>query len=847
LASSLIRYAKEAQLEGLHALLVLAVASLALVAVSHLTGVVDLIFVLWPTFLILALFYYQFYGFEQHLYHLGRIILGILFFAGISAHNFLKYTQSREHAQRQILSEKLAVDDDPIAEVIYSDLEKRLVKNQGIKEVFKENGLHTREILQDYVLSRFFTGYWSKYNIEMYAFNADSTVWGKMSSVRPRSFREITQQVNAYGQASIQNPGLFYMYNSDDLVTYIAIIPLNYGLTETPDGFLVFELSSKLFPQQLGFPSMLIDESSNSPTLYTDYASARYVNKSLINSRGDYPYQAHPGSFDKIENDSEYMKKRGYEHLVSTVDKNTILVLSKPIKSPLNKVTTLSYLCAIFGIAYALAMLIRHIITRKGPLSLNLNQKIQGLLVALTFTSLVFFAFATQYYIQKNYTEKNQRQISEKMQSVLLEMEQKMGEEESLGYDMSDLLNRMLAQFSTIFFTDINVYNPDGYLLASSQMRMFNEGLISRKIDPEAFAHLNYLDQVEYIHEEKVGKMSYLSGYTPFYNSRNELLAYINLPYFAKQTELENEISSFLVAMINVFVLLFLLSILIGLYTSQWITAPLRTIRESLAGIELGKTNRLIGYSGSDEIGRLVQEYNRKVAELELNAEILAQSERESAWREMAKQVAHEIKNPLTPMKLSVQHFERSFLKGEKIDEEKVSRLTSNLVDQIDALTGIANAFSNFAQMPKAQTTVIDLVSLLKSAAELFDGFENIDLNLDLSLDKAEVLADKEQMLRVFNNIIKNAVQAIEPNKRGLIEILLEKDKEGYLATVTDNGRGISEEDYARIFVPNFTTKTRGMGLGLALTKNIVEQSGGKIWFESGENGTKFFVWLPII
>lgn len=848
LASALIQYAKDARLEGIHALFVLVIATLILVTASHFYGVVDLIYVLWPTTLILALFYYQFYGFEQKVYRLGRIILGILFFAGISAHNFLKHTQTREHAQRQILSEKLAVDDDPVAEVIYSDVESRLVKNRGIQKVFRENDILTREILQDYVLSRYFTGYWSKYNIEMYTYNADSTVWGKMSSVRPRSFREIIQQVSTYGQASTQNPGLYYMYNSGDLVTYMAIMPLHYGLTDQPDGFFVFELSSKLFPQQLGFPSMLIDESSNSPSHSSDYASARYVNKSLINSRGEYPYQAHPGSFDHVEESPEYIKKRGYEHLVSRVDQNTILVISQPLKSPLNKVTTLSYLCAIFGIAYALAMLITHLITRKGPLSLNLNQKIQGLLVALTFTSLVFFAFATQYYIRKNYTEKNQRQISEKMQSVLIELEQKMGEEESLSFDMSDLLNRMLAQFSTIFFTDINVYNPDGYLLASSQMRMFNEGLISRKIHPEAFAHLKYLDQVEFIHEEKVGKMSYLSGYTPFYNSRNELLAYINLPYFAKQTELENEISSFLVAVINVFVLLFLLSILIGLYTSQWITAPLRTIRESLAAVELGKTNRLIGYSGSDEIGRLVQEYNRKVAELEHNAEILAQSERESAWREMAKQVAHEIKNPLTPMKLSVQHFERSFLKGEKIDADKVSRLTSNLVDQIDALTGIANAFSNFAQMPKAQTSVIDLVGLLKSAAELFEGFENIDLKLNLSLNKAEILADKEQMLRVFNNIIKNAVQAIEPNKRGLIQLLLEKDETGYLVTVADNGRGIAKEDYAKIFVPNFTTKTRGMGLGLALTKNIVEQSGGKIWFESElEKGTKLFVWLPVI
>ncbi len=846
LAQALMRFASSTDMERLKSLLLIAILTAALVGVSHIMGIVDLVYVLWPPTVLVALAYFQFYT-RLESYNLGRIILAIVFFAAVGSHNFIKYSQTREHAQRQVLSEKLAVDDDPIAELLYSDVTNRMRKDKGIQNVFIENELHTREILQDYVLSRYFTGYWSKYNIEMYTYLADSTVWGKLSSVRPRTFREITEHVAEFGEATPMNEELYYMYNSNDLVTYIAILPLHYSLSAEPDGFFVFELSSKLFPQQLGFPSLLIDEGSNSFSETATYASARYVQGRLISSRGDYPYQSHPGSFDKLAKPNTYVRKRGYEHLVSHVDQNTTVVISKALKSPLDKITTLSYLCAIFGLAYALAILVNNLFKRKMLFQLNLNQKIQGLLVLLTSTSLVFFVFATQYYITKNYTEKNQRQISEKMQSILLEVEHKLGDEESLNYDMTDLLNRLLSQFSIIFFTDINLYSPDGALLASSQMRMFNEGLISRKIHPEAFAHLKYLDQVEYIHEEKVGKMAYLSGYTPFYNSRGELLAYVNLPYFAKQTELENEISSFLVAVINVFILLFLLSILFGLYTSQWITSPLRAIRESLAGIELGKTNRLIGYAGTDEIGRLVQEYNTKVAELEHNAEKLAQSERESAWREMAKQVAHEIKNPLTPMKLSVQHLERTIQNGDEIDPDHITRLTTNLVDQIDALTGIANAFSNFAQMPKAQTKELDLKELLQNAAKLFDGFEHIHIGLDIEITgDVRVLADKEQLLRVFNNVLKNAVQSIDSAEKGRIRILIKSENKGYLISISDNGKGIAREDYSKIFVPNFTTKTRGMGLGLALAKNIVEQANGKIWFESEEKkGTVFFVWLP--
>ena len=846
LADGAIKFVNRSDIKKEFPLLVIVSATLVSVVVQHMLGIKDLIFVLWPSVLLLALAYFRFAGLNSQT-NLIKLIFIVIFFAGIASHNFIKYTHSREHAQRQILADKLLVDDDPVAELLYSDLTTQLVRDRGVRGVFEENELHTRETLEDYVLSRYFTGYWSKYNIKMYAFLGDSSVWGKLPAVRPLTFREIEARIKKHGDPSPMNPQLYYMYNSEDYTTYMAVLPLHYSLSPNPDGFFVFEMSSKLFPQQLGFPSLLIDKSSRANKEAVPYASARYVGDRLINSRGDYPFQAHPGSFGKVPKGKEYVIKRGYEHLVTRVDNTTIVVLSTPLLTPLDKATTFSYLSIIFGVILSIGLLIRTLLIGRSPLNLNLNQKIQALLITLTLTSLFLFAFATKYYIEEKYTEKNKRQISEKMQSVLLEIKSKMGEEESLNYDMSDLLNRLLSQFSSVFFTDINIYSPEGNLLASSQMRMFNEGLLSRKINSKAYTHIQYLDEVEYVHEEKIGNLTYSSGYTPFYNDRGELLAYINLPYFAKQTELENEISNFLVSVINIFVLLFLFSILIGLFISQWITAPLRSIRESLAGIELGKTNRLIGYKGSDEIGRLVQEYNIKVAELEHNAEKLAQSERESAWREMAKQVAHEIKNPLTPMKLNIQHLERSIERTGTIDTEQIKKLAANLIEQIDALSTIANAFSNFAQMPQANMEKIDLVQLLINATNLYDNFDYVHfINQIPSSEKSQVLADRKQLLRVLNNLIKNAVQAVETEEKGLVEILLKRDSDGFMVRIKDNGSGIKKEDFNKIFVPNFTTKSRGMGLGLAMSKNIVEYSKGRIWFESTEGvGSTFYVWLP--
>lgn len=823
--------------------LITAFAIFGFVLTTHLLGIRDLYFVLWPPVLLIVVSVYVFYT-DLQSDNLSRMITILIFFGVIASHSFLKFTEKRERNQRQIIAEKLAVDDDPIAEILYRDLLPDLKRDKGIQNVFEESELHSRQTLEDYVLSRYFTGYWSKYDISLFPFQSDSSIWGKLPNVRPTTFSELVDEVSKYGEKSVVDSSLYYMYNTADLTTYIAFIPLRYTIANKPDGYLVLKFSSKLFPRETGFPSLLIDGNVGVNRDWFNSSSARYVNGKLTTSRGKYPFKSELGAFGNIDQNNAHVTKGGYSHFVKRVDDNSVVIVSKQNRTLLEKATTFSYICAIFGILLALGYGIRNSIASRNPFYLNLNQKIQGLTVAVSFITLLLFGFATRYYIEKKYQEKNENQVGEKLQSILLELQGKIGEEDQLNYDVSDMLNRLLTRFSYIFYTDINVYKPDGHLVASSQMRMFNEGLVSRIINPDAYLHLKHLKQVEYIHEETIGNMEYLSGYIPLYNTRGDLLAYINLPYFAKQTELENELSSFLEAVINIFVILFLLSLLIGLVTAQWITLPLRNIRQSLAGVDLGKTNRMISYSGSDEIGRLVQEYNTKVAELELNAEKLAQSERESAWREMAKQVAHEIKNPLTPMKLNIQHLERSLAPDHPVDIDRVKRLTTNLIEQINALTAIANAFSDFARMPRTQLAKVDLKDVINRIIHLYDGFGDIRFKFDTELNKAEVKTDKDQIIRVMNNLVKNGVQAM--NEKGEIEIGLIADGSGYLLSVADSGPGIPEDVRDRIFMPNFTTKTRGMGLGLAISKNIIEQSGGKIWFESkADEGTVFFIWLP--
>jgi nitrogen fixation/metabolism regulation signal transduction histidine kinase len=324
-------------------------------------------------------------------------------------------------------------------------------------------------------------------------------------------------------------------------------------------------------------------------------------------------------------------------------------------------------------------------------------------------------------------------------------------------------------------------------------------------------------------------------------------MGYLNIPYFAKQTELENEISTLLVTLINIYVFLIVISLLVTLFIANRITGPLQMLQQKLANISLGKKNETIEWNNKDEIGNLIIEYNRMILELSESAERLAKSERESAWREMAKQVAHEIKNPLTPLRLNAQLIQRAYQEQSPQFDEKFKKFTTMLIEQVDTLAQIANEFSNFAVMPKPKLTKVNLSDVIQNAVTLFRTTTASEINFNLLTDNDIIDADKEQLLRVFNNLIKNALQAINDEKNGSIEINLKEEKNGLLVQVIDNGIGMNDEQKKMIFVPNFTTKTGGMGLGLAMVKSILENINSTISFTSIENeGTVFELRFPL-
>ena len=485
---------------------------------------------------------------------------------------------------------------------------------------------------------------------------------------------------------------------------------------------------------------------------------------------------------------------------------------------------------------------------RPFKVSFTFRNRLQFSIISIIFVSFLVIGTTTLLYLIKLNDDKNHDILSEKAHSVLIELEHKLANEESLSKEMEEYLSSLLTKFSLVFFSDINLYDLNGTLIATSRAKIFDEGLISEKIDPHAFNKLTVDEKILFIQSEKIGNYEYLSAYVPFRNSENKLIAYLNLPYFARQNELLKEISTFLIAFFNIYVLLFAIAIFVTILISRYITKPLQLIKGKISRVKLGKSNEKIEWKRKDEIGALISEYNRMIDEMEKSAELLAKSEREVAWREMAKQVAHEIKNPLTPMKLSAQYLQKAWDDKAPDWDKRLKNFTQTITEQIETLSTIASEFSDFAKMPVTKNEKIELIKILQNSIDIFKDYKKYNIELKYSGSKNYyVLGDKNQMLRVFNNLIKNSIQAMSHKDSGNIDIEISSSEKEHIIKITDDGHGITEEQAGSIFSPSFTTRSSGTGLGLSIVKSIITEAGGEISFSSEEGkGTTFEIRLPV-
>jgi nitrogen fixation/metabolism regulation signal transduction histidine kinase len=450
----------------------------------------------------------------------------------------------------------------------------------------------------------------------------------------------------------------------------------------------------------------------------------------------------------------------------------------------------------------------------------------------------------TVFLVRLN-AEKDKENLLERALSILVEMQHKFGSVSDMSAVPQAEMGAVLTKFSNVFFSDINVYGMHGRLVASSRPQIFDEGLVSDLMNPRALERLNQGQESMIVAGENIGSHGYLSAYMPMYNDRNERTGYINLPYFSRQAELRGEVSAFMVAFINIYVMFILLGVFIAFIIAGYLTAPLKMLAQKIGHTSLGGANEKIEWKGRDEVGRLVGEYNRMLDELMISAGKLASSERESAWREMARQVAHEIKNPLTPMKLSIQHLEKSWDEQAPDWDQRLKRFSAALIEQIDSLSAIATEFSDFAKMPLPVNERLDLNDVIRAALSLYRDISPVRFRFAPE-EERYVVCDRRQLLRVLTNLLNNAIQAIGQKVDGEISISVTTAGPDHEIRISDNGPGIPPAQSEKIFHPNFTTKSGGTGLGLAIVREIVNSQGGAVSFISEEGtGTTFIITLP--
>ncbi len=822
-------------------MLVFVVCTLIQQAYSLNSGNYSIVQNCWPP-AILALVYFMRRRGTSYTFSYG--IIFIVIFSYITSHVFLMNEDRKEFDTRKVYAERLADQQDAVAENLFADISKKIKNDPRLKALIYQQP-HVPFEIEQRLRQVYFSGYWERFNIGLSVLDSLCLPLIKANNPLHENNTYFDEQINLSGLSTVC-PELFYIPNIRERTRYIARIPVYPPDKNSGKPAQVYlEIEPKLSPDVTGYPELLLDKSVKTHHQLSDYSYAVYKNNQLVQRYGKYAFNFRY-AFPPPKNEYVEIIENEYQHLLYKFDEQTTVVVSREKQAFWDKFTTNSYFFMFFSFILLVFLYIREWNARKHFRTTSLNLRIQLLLVSVVLVSLISFGIGTFMFIKKQSESKNTVALDEKIKSVLSELQSTgtLGEQELLQARYKEYAVYILKKLSNVFAADINMFDLQGNLYASSQPRLFEEGIISRKMNPDAFSHVISGSYTNLVVKENIGLLNYYSAYQPFYNREGRLLAYINLPYFARQNELEKEISMYMVALINIYVILFAFSTLAALFISNLVTRPLRMIQQRLSKLSFGRRNEPIKWAEKDEIGSLVNEYNSMIGQLEESAEKLARSERESAWREMAKQVAHEIKNPLTPMKLSIQHLQRTIESNPDDLKERIQKLSVMLVEQIDTLSHIAGEFSMFAKMPKANVERLNIADVVCSTTGLFSETGNIRLEVEDHLKQAVfVNADKEQMVRVFTNLIKNALQAIPEGREGKVIVLIYEHNKQVLIKVKDNGVGIAPEAIDKIFVPNFSTKTEGMGLGLAMVKNIVESFGGKIWFETTRNeGTAFYV-----
>ena len=468
----------------------------------------------------------------------------------------------------------------------------------------------------------------------------------------------------------------------------------------------------------------------------------------------------------------------------------------------------------------------------------SLSSRIFYYMILLVIVASILIAAITIIQFNKQSKEYHEQRLERKENHLILNLNYFLSESKTESLD--SIPQNKINEITDIHEIPFELYGLQGNLLKSSIPSSINN--FDKILSPEILTFFQKENKTRYVKDNEESKYS-KSSYNLIYNNKIPI-GIIHMPYYIDDALSRKELESFLMNLGIVYINMLLIAFVFAYFLSNYITQSLTRISQRIKTTKLNEENAKIDIEKTPmEVSILVDSYNSMIDDLEESAIKLAKSERETAWREMAKQVAHEIKNPLTPMRLTIQSFEKNFNPEDVKNRNKIRDFSKSLIEQIDTMSSIATAFSDFANMPEQKKELLNVVEVVQIALDIFD---KDYVEYATENDEILTLFDRTQLIRVVTNLLNNAIQAIPEDRNPMIFVKVHSNEKNVVINIKDNGNGILEENKTKIFEPSFTTKSSGMGLGLSMIQSIMNAYNGSIAFKTKENqGTTFKVTFP--
>ncbi len=742
----------------------------------------------------------------------------------------------KEHGRIGVWANMLSIDRD-----IALELELRSMEN-GISEDILISTLTMMANSGSSILNRLTDSY--LYSIsQTYDITAIVLRDGDVSSSAIAYFNERVSE----GTPVAPGSKFLYSVTSNGHIRYTGVFVYfhqNYGVSR-----LLVGVEPKNAKESLGYARLLGISGPGQITIPSGYDYAKYKNNGLVSFRGNYAYptklDTNIGALSPSASIT-HTKFEGYTHFIKKVTDDEFVIISRPT------ISFSSYFLSFAVIALmsylGLAVLTKPRKNKEIQERSYYKSRVSYVLVVSLFATLVIMATVSVVFVYGRNDSNLKVLMSDKVGSIQAILQESFKDVTDGRQLLSQEYFYELQNVCNISRADITLYSVSGPLLISSNMDIFDRMILGTRVEQNAYESIVYGNKRYHFNRERANFRDYYAMYAPVFNAGGTMVAIMCSPYVDENFDLMMEAVRHSVSIVTVFLILLLIARFMVLNIIGRIFKPLSEMGKKMIATNVSDLE-YIRYNNDDEISSLVKAYNRMVRDLSESTRQLANAERDKAWSAMARQVAHEIKNPLTPMKLQLQRIIRLKERNAPDWQVKFDEVVKIVLDHIDILTDTANEFSTFAKLYSEEPTLIDVDSLLSEEVMMYDGREGIEISY-IGLPGVYITGPKPQLTRVFVNLINNAVQAVEDRPDAKILVSLRKSTlDGYYDIVfEDNGPGVAEENIPRLFTPNFTTKSSGTGLGLAICRSILEKCGAGIHYSKSFvlQGACFTISFPV-